>query len=81
MKWLHTERSRRDYRRAPAQVQRAFDKQIRLLAQNLQQPSLRAKKCDQANDVWQARANRDWRFYFTIHGDTCIVVAIIRHPK
>jgi hypothetical protein len=27
MKWSHTERSERDYRAAPAAVQKAFDKQ------------------------------------------------------
>jgi plasmid maintenance system killer protein len=30
-------------------------------------PSLHAKKYDEENDVWQARVNKDWRFYFTIY--------------
>jgi hypothetical protein len=32
-------------------------------------------------DRWQARVNRDWRFYFTIEGDTYIILDIIPHPK
>jgi len=48
---------------------------------NLRHPSLRAKKYNEAEDIWQARVNRDWRFYFTIQGDTVIIRDIIPHPK
>ena len=40
---------------APPSVRKAFDKQVGLLAENLRHPSLRAKKYDEANDIWQAR--------------------------
>ena len=81
MQWLHTKRSRRDYQGAPPEVQRAFDKQIRLLAQNLRHPSLHAKKYDEGANVWQARVTRDWRFYFTVDAATYTILAIVRHPK
>jgi len=81
MAWAHTRRSEKDYRAAPPAVQKAFEKQVRLLATNLNHPSLRAKKYDQAADLWQARVNRDWRFYFLIQGGTYVIVAIIPHPK
>lgn len=42
---------------------------------------LRAKKYDEANDVWQARVTRDWRFYFTIIRDEYHLVDIKPHPK
>jgi hypothetical protein len=51
-------------------IQRAFYRQLRFLESNLLYPSLGAKKYDEAMDLWQARVNRDWRFYFTIAGDT-----------
>ena len=66
MKWQHSDRSKADYNNAPWIVQKAFDKQARLLAENLLHPSLRAKKFSESEDTWQARVNRDWRFYFTI---------------
>ena len=79
---LHfTERLRKGYAAAPRQVHKAFDKQTRLLAENLRHPSLRAKKYDEARGVWQARVNRDWRFYFTIEGDACNIIAMTAHPK
>ena len=65
---------------APA-VQRAFFKQARFLERNLNHPSLRAKKFDQSGNLWQARVNRDWRFYFTIHDDTYLIEKVIPHPK
>ncbi len=66
---------------APPAVQRAFDKQLRFLAYSLQHPSLRAKKYDAAKDIWQARVNSGWRFFFRIVGDSYIITEIIPHPK
>ena len=66
---------------APPPVRKALFKQAQFLAQNLHHPSLHAKKFDESRDLWQARVNRDWRFYFTIQGDTCVIRDVIPHPK
>jgi len=66
---------------APLAVRKAFFKQAKLLEQNLRHPSLRAKKYDEATDRWQARASRNWRFYFKIIGDTYLITELIPHPK
>ena len=81
MKLLFSPRFLKQYRDAPLQVQKAFDKQAKLLVQDLRHPSLRAKKYDEARDRWQARVTRDWRFYFSIEGDTYHLHTIIPHPK
>ena len=81
MRLLRTAHFDRSYSKAPAEIQAAFDKQSLLLLQNLHHPSLRAKKYNEAEDKWQARVNRSWRFYFTIVGDSYIITDIIRHPK
>jgi mRNA interferase RelE/StbE len=75
---IHFERS---YAKAPQQVQRAFDKQSLLLLQNLHHPSLRAKKYDESEGLWQARVNKSWRFYFLIQDDVYYIVDIVPHPK
>ena len=67
--------------KAPAAVKKAFFKQAKMLEQNLRHPSLRAKKYDEANDRWQARVNRGWRFYFKIDDDTYFITELIPHPK
>ena len=66
---------------APPRVQRAFDKQLTFLLRNLLHPSLHAKKYDESKDLWQARVNQGWRFYFTIANDTYRIEKVIPHPK
>ena len=68
-------------RQAPQAIQKAFFKQVKFLEQNLNHPSLHAKKYNEREDKWQARVNRSWRFYFRIVGDTYIITDIISHPK
>ncbi len=81
MRLLLTPALIRDYAAAPADAQKAFDKQSGLLLDNIHHPSLRAKKYDESKDIWQARVNRAWRFYFTIRDDTYIITRLIPHPK
>jgi hypothetical protein len=57
MKWQHSDRSKKDYDGLEQKIQKAFDKQARLLADSLLHPSLRAKKYDETKDIWQARVN------------------------
>ena len=71
----------RSYANAPSHIQRLFDRKLTLLLQNLRHPSLRAKKYDEASDIWQARVNGGWRFYFQIRGDIYYLLNITPHPK
>jgi len=81
MKLLLTAAALKDYIEARPAVQKAFDKQTRLLLENFRHPSLRTKKYDQVRNIWQARVNRDWRFYFVIAGDTYLILNLTPHPK
>ncbi len=81
MRARYTERFLRSYSDASPVVRKAFRKQSKLLLENLQRPSLRAKKYDPSRDIWQARVNRNWRFYFLIQGDCYVLLDIIAHPK
>ena len=81
MKVVLTDRAVEALKDAPTTVQRAFDKQLRFLEADLLHPSLRAKKFSESENLWQARVNKGWRFYFKIEGDTYIIVRIIPHPK
>ncbi len=81
MKFRLTTKAERDYDALSPTLQARVDKQLALLLQDLRHPSLRAKKYDEKNDVWQGRVNQAYRFYFKIVGDTYEVVAITPHPK
>jgi mRNA interferase RelE/StbE len=76
-----TLRFRKQYQKLSEDRQTKFDKQLTFLLSNLRHPSLRAKKYDEANDIWQARVDDDYRFYFQIDGGTYILLSIIPHPK
>ena len=81
MKLNYTPHFVRNYGKAPADIQRAFQKQALLLLENPRHPSLRTKKYDESAGLWQARVTRGWRFYFTIEGGTCRMLEIKAHPK
>lgn len=81
MKLYYTKRFERSYRATPPTIQKTFEKQIVLLLTNMHHPSLRAKKYDETHDIWQARINRNWRFYFLINGDELYLVDMTTHPK
>jgi plasmid maintenance system killer protein len=68
-------------RNTPAAVRKAFFKQTKLLSKNPRHPSLRAKKFEETKGLWQARVNRDWRFYFKIQTDAYVISDLIPHPK
>lgn len=81
MRVIFSERFRSSYENATPHIQRAFDRRIAFLLQDLRHPSLRAKKYDEAHGIWQARVDGGWRFYFTIEGDAYHLHDMIAHPK
>jgi len=76
-----TERADKDYAALSANVRKAFGKQLAFLLENPRHPSLRAKKLEGSDELWQARVNRNWRFYFKIEGDEYAIIGIVPHPK
>lgn len=75
----HTKQMRRALKKFPKQVQDIFYKQVGYLANDIRHPSLRAKKYDEAADVWQARVTKNVRFYFRVKGDTYLLLNIRKH--
>ena len=71
----------RQYASLPSRLRAQLDKQLDFLSQNLRHPSIQAKKYGCADDVWQGRVNRDYRFYFQITDDAYDIISIIPHPK
>ena len=67
--------------KASPEIQRRFLKQLAYLLRDLKHPGLHAKKYDEAQNIWQARVNGGWRFYFRIQGDAYVLESIRSHPK
>jgi mRNA-degrading endonuclease RelE of RelBE toxin-antitoxin system len=80
MRLVVTDRAREDYRRLSQTVQKRVSKQFTMLFKDKRYPSLHAKKYEGASQVFQARIDRTYRFYFEIDGDAYVVLSIIKHP-
>ena len=63
------------------EIKKKFFKQLSFLAKDIRYPSLHAKKREELGDVWQARVDGNYRFYFQIKGETYFIVDILKHPK
>lgn len=79
MNLYYSARLKADIKKIPKEIRCKFYKQAELLAKNLRHPSLRAKKYNETDDIWQARVDGHYRFYFRIKSDTYILLAIKRH--
>ncbi len=64
MKLLYSQSALRALSDLPVRIRKALYKQAAFLVQDLHHPSLHAKKYSETEDKWQARINRNWRFYF-----------------
>lgn len=80
MNLYYSPRLKEDIKKIPKEIKRKFYKQAELLKQNLNHPSLRAKKYNEAKNIWQARIDRRYRFYFRIDGATYTLINLIKHP-
>lgn len=81
MRLRYSQRFKKSTESAPPSIQHTFQQKAAFLLENLHHPSLHAKKYDETRGVWQARVNKDWRFYFLIEGDSYVLIDIMRHPK
>ncbi|MBU4480297.1 hypothetical protein KKG48_02550 [Patescibacteria group bacterium] len=81
MKGILTKTAEKQYLKLPKQIQSLFDKQIDFLLKDFRHPSLNSKKYDEKINLWQARVDCFYRFYFIIQGNIYIIVSINKHPK
>ena len=79
MRLERTERFQRDFRALPKPSQRRAAKQLALFFQNPRHPSLRIKKMQGSQDIWEGRITRSYRFTFQIRDDACILRRIETH--
>ncbi|XKT74480.1 MAG: hypothetical protein ACJKTH_00060 [Patescibacteria group bacterium UBA2163] len=70
----------KQFKAFPKQVQKKTRKQFGYLLEDFHHPSLNAKKYKGYEGVWQARIDKQWRFYFHIVEPHYVVVSIITHP-
>ena len=81
MRIEHLKTFKKNFKKFSNEIHKKFYKQSSFLLNNFHHPSLRAKKYDESQDLWQARVDKNVRFYFKIKNDTYILTDIKNHPK
>jgi len=82
MRARYTDDFRYAYSVAPETIQKIVDKQIHLLLNNFRHPSLQSHLWPpHGPGRYQARINKQWRFYYYLDGDIYIIYWLQKHPK
>lgn len=81
MKIIYHPNFQKNLNKFPVSIQNKFAKQIAYLLYDIRHPSLHAKKYDESQDIWQARVDKNFRFYFSVDGNTYILLDVKHHPK
>ena len=71
----------KQYKSLPQQLQKKADKQFSYLIEDFRHPSLKVKKYQGFENLWQGRIDKSYRFYFHVVEPHYIIVSIINHPK
>lgn len=81
MKGVLTKTAEKQLLKLPKKTQVLFDKQIDFLLEDFRHSSLNSKKYDEKINLWQARIDKFYRFYFIIQDNFYIIVSVKKHPK
>jgi mRNA-degrading endonuclease RelE of RelBE toxin-antitoxin system len=75
----YTNRFKKLYKKLPTSVQTKLKRQLSLLVENEQHPSLNTKKMQGRDSIWEARVDRKNRFTFSLHDSRIILRAVGPH--
>jgi mRNA-degrading endonuclease YafQ of YafQ-DinJ toxin-antitoxin module len=70
---------RRDFKKLTKDVQSRAEKAIRLLKENPRYPSLRSKKMESVENIWEASVTMSHRITYEISGQTLVLRRIGTH--
>ena len=79
MRLERTERFQRAFQALPKTIHRRAAKQMALFLGNPRHPSLRIKKMEGCQYIWEGRITQNYRFTFQIRKDACILRRIGTH--
>lgn len=71
----------KQYSKLPLTTRNKCDRQIQYLLKDLRYPSIRAKKKQSEEDIWEGRVDRFCRFTFTISEDVITLRAVGPHDE
>lgn len=81
MSILWSSKFKRNYKRLPAPIRKKFQKQLAFFLDNVKHPSLRVKKMEGREYVWEARIDKFYRFTFQKEGKNLILRTVGPHDE
>jgi len=79
MRIFYTESFKKDFQELPQEVKLITQKKLEFFANDFRHPSLRVKRMEGLNNIWEGRINDDYRFTFQIDGDIYVLRRIGSH--
>jgi mRNA-degrading endonuclease RelE of RelBE toxin-antitoxin system len=79
MQIFFTKSFKKDYKKLPANIQKAVEKQLGWLLENPEHPSLKLKKMQDPRGIWEVRITRGYCFTFQIEEDEYIMRRLKTH--
>jgi len=76
---IYLDTFKKDFQRLSIEIQKQTDKQLRFLVQNPHHPSLRVKKMEHSQNLWEARISKGYRLTFQIQGETLFLRRVGNH--
>jgi len=68
-----------DFQNLPGEVQARAERTIRLLAENPRHPSLRSKKMQGVENIWEVSVTLSYRITYEVRGETLVLRRIGTH--
>jgi mRNA-degrading endonuclease RelE of RelBE toxin-antitoxin system len=81
MPLIFTNRFKKAYRRLPQDIQSKVKKAIRLLDEDPRHPSLRVKRIQGTDKVYEGRIARKYRFSFEFEGEVRMLRNVDTHDE
>ena len=81
MALVFTKRFKKAYRKLPRHIQPKVKKALQLLQTDLRYPSLQVQKIRTADDVYEGRVDRKYRFSFHLSGGDIILRNVDNHDE
>jgi mRNA-degrading endonuclease RelE of RelBE toxin-antitoxin system len=78
---VFTNRFKKAYQKLPSDIQQKVKKALRLLSENPRHPSLRVRKIQGVNNIYEGRVDQKYRFSFEFDGDDKILRNIDNHDE
>ena len=79
MKICYTERFEKDFKTLSPNIRKVTTQKLRLLEKNVRHPSLRVKKVQKFEGIFEGSINKNFRFLFLITSDSYTLLRIGKH--